>query len=228
MINGSVLTPVIATGGSFGGTGTMGSTTVGSGATLAPGQSTAILHVAGDLTLALGATYLVELNGTAAASSYHQTTVTGTVTVDGAALSLSLDFRAVPGTAFVIIDNDGVDAVSGMFTALPEGRILAINGQSFSISYQGGSGNDVVLTAVVPEPKTWLLLVIGTCFCLARTVRSSQRASRQREVGASCRSAAGHDSHIFLRARVTAGHLAEASEGNLCRRPTFSLLLRRT
>lgn len=44
--------------------------------------------------------------------------------------------------------NDGTDAIVGTFGRLPQGAVLSINGQAFSISYTGGTGNDVVLTRV--------------------------------------------------------------------------------
>jgi hypothetical protein len=48
-----------------------------------------------------------------------------------------------------IINNDGVDAVTGTFTNLPEGAtITASSGAKFKISYHGGTGNDVVLTQI--------------------------------------------------------------------------------
>src|SRR5439155_19769296 len=43
-------------------------------------------------------------------------------------------------------DNDGTDAVAGTFTGLPEGAVLVAGGQTFTVSYAGGTGNDVVMT----------------------------------------------------------------------------------
>ncbi|MEP2743990.1 MAG: calcium-binding protein, partial [Bauldia litoralis] len=47
----------------------------------------------------------------------------------------------------VIIANDSTDAVSGTFAGLPEGETVAIGSRLFSISYHGGTGNEVVLTS---------------------------------------------------------------------------------
>ena len=50
---------------------------------------------------------------------------------------------------------DGTDAVVGMFA---QGSSVTSGVDTFSINYAGGDGNDVTLTvtAVVPEPSTWV------------------------------------------------------------------------
>jgi LPXTG-motif cell wall-anchored protein len=47
-----------------------------------------------------------------------------------------------PGPGGIVIDNAGTDAVTGTFDGLPEGTEVG----GHRISYQGGDGNDVVLT----------------------------------------------------------------------------------
>ena len=161
IVDGSVIAPTTVNGGALGGSGNVAAVTVNNGGTLSPGTSAGILHVAGNLALNLGATYLVDLNGTAVGTQYDQTDVAGTVTLANATLSLRLGFSPAAGDQFTIINNDGVDAVSGTFLALPEGGVLVAGGQLFSISYAGGDGNDVVLAAVIPEAQTWMLLCTG-------------------------------------------------------------------
>ena len=51
-----------------------------------------------------------------------------------------------------LIDNDGMDAVSGTFNGLANGATVAISGQSFKIRYDAGSGNDVVLFKDIVAP----------------------------------------------------------------------------
>jgi hypothetical protein len=86
---------------------------------------------------------------------YSLLTVTGTVTLGGA---LDLDVVAgapyPPGTTFTMIDNDGSDPVVGTFTRYPEGALVVSSIQRFTISYVGGTGNDVVLTGIPPRPAT--------------------------------------------------------------------------
>ena len=174
LIKGSVVTPVVVNGGILGGTGTVGTTTIQPGATLSPGDGPGILHVAGDLTLSLGSIYLVELGGSALGIQYDQTAVVGAVALSGATLSLSLGFRPQIGMTFTVLNNDGSDGVSGTFAGLPEGAAFAVDEQSFTISYQAGSGNDVVVTAVVPEPGTWSLMIIGAVLIGAGLRRRSR------------------------------------------------------
>jgi serralysin len=132
-------------GGSLGGSAVLGAVNVASGATLSPGASTGVLST-GNLSLAAGATLLAEIAGTIPGVGHDQVQVSGSVNLAG---TLSLSVGAVaPGTTFTLIDNDGADAVTGSFAGLAEGAIVDAGTARFSISYQGGSGNDVVLTAL--------------------------------------------------------------------------------
>jgi autotransporter-associated beta strand protein len=101
-----------------------------------------------------GATVNVTLNGTTAGTGYSQINVTGTVNLTGATLSASLGggFTPTAGQTFNIINNDGNDAVTGTFAGLAEGASLTIGGRNFTISYAGGTGNDVVLTSIAGTP----------------------------------------------------------------------------
>jgi acetyl esterase/lipase len=104
-----------------------------------------------------------EVDLTAAGNDVLQ--VTGSVTLENKPLNVNLGFSPANGTTFVIVDNDGTDAVNGIFvmranptanfgTPLPEGATFATGGQHFQISYAGGTGNDVVLTAVPDTAPT--------------------------------------------------------------------------
>jgi autotransporter-associated beta strand protein len=185
VVNGSITSAVTVNGGTLGGSGTTGSITVNSGGVLSPGNSSGILHVAGNLSLALGSTYLVELNGPTAGTQYDQADVTGMVSLSDATLSVSLGFFPPIVTMFTIIDNDLNDPVSGMFNGLPEGGMFTASGESFTISYRSGDGNDVVLTAAAaatPPPTvpdaggTLMLLSVSAAalFVLRSLSRSHQ------------------------------------------------------
>ena len=92
-----------------------------------------------------------ELNGLTPGTQYDQVGVSGTVTLGGT-LVATLGFVPSPGAQFVLINNDGSDAVSGTFSGLSEGAGLQINGIDMTISYVGSTGNDVVLTVATPTP----------------------------------------------------------------------------
>ncbi len=70
----------------------------------------------------------------------------GSVTLNGAALFLRGNHTPLSGQKFVIVANDGVDATVGTFAGLPEGGTVTFNSQVLTISYAGGTGNDVTLT----------------------------------------------------------------------------------
>ena len=76
----------------------------------------------------------------------------GTVTLTGMGLAASLNYASSLSNQFVIINNDGSEAVVGTFTAKPQGFTFAIGSEQFRISYVGGDGNDVVLTQVSGIP----------------------------------------------------------------------------
>ena len=122
------------------------------GGTIRPGDSGTGSANTGNLTFGAAATLDEGINA-AVAGLFGSLHVTGTVNLGGAALLLSGSGGAVaPGNAFVIIDNDGADPVNGTFAGLPQGTTISNGpgGFDYTISYTGGSGNDVVLTAAAP------------------------------------------------------------------------------
>ena len=146
LVNGALGgTTTVSTGATLGGSGTLGAVTVSG--SLAPGNSPGIIST-GNLAFTAGATYAVQIAGTAA-GAYDRTNVTGTVTLGGSTLTVETlsGFAPTSGTSFTIIDNDGTDAVVGTFAGLAQGGIITAGGYSFSINYAGGDGNDVVLLA---------------------------------------------------------------------------------
>jgi hypothetical protein len=123
------------------------------GGTFRPSASTAA-----NLTLARGATYQETVSGyfyggpsligpDYFTSSAATTQVTGTVDLGGATLDL-IASDIPPGSPYTFIDNQGGSPVVNTFAGLPEGSsVVASNGQLFTITYAGGKGNDVVITA---------------------------------------------------------------------------------
>ncbi|HEV7893656.1 MAG TPA: Calx-beta domain-containing protein [Pyrinomonadaceae bacterium] len=107
----------------------------------------------GTLTLASAKQLLINITGTTVDTGYTQLNVAGLVNLNGANLTPIGGHMPSPGQTFVVVNNDGADAITGTFNGLPEGATIPnFLGSSFSasISYVGGDGNDAVLTVNSP------------------------------------------------------------------------------
>jgi hypothetical protein len=142
LVTGAFQRNITITDGILGGTGTVG-TVSASGGHISPGLSPGRLTTG---SVDLDGAFDVELNGIQAGTEYDQLDARGTVTLGAAALELTVGFTPPAETRFTIIANDGTDPVSGTFANLPDGGTIRAGGQTFTISYRGGDGNDVVLT----------------------------------------------------------------------------------
>ncbi len=141
--------------GTLGGTGTVG--IVSGAGTIAPGDSPGILNCS-NVSLAPVGGLSVELNGTNAGVDYDQLNVAGSVDLGGCALNVALGFTPAVSNKFLIIANDGTDAIINTFAGLPEGASFLVNNTRFAVSYTNGTGNDVVLTVipfVTGITRTW-------------------------------------------------------------------------
>lgn len=107
----------------------------------------------------IGSLTVVDLNLTDAATVQLQLAdtsndriITSTQpTLNGARLTGSLvpsNFVPEVGQVFTILQNNSSSPVLGIFSGLPEGGTTQIGDYVFSVSYLGGNGNDVTLTAV--------------------------------------------------------------------------------
>ena len=159
-ISNSSLTTV-KSGAKLTGTGTTGPLLIEDGGTNAPGLSPGITTVTGNYTN--NGTLEIEIddsftgNSPTAGTHYDQVDVTnGTVNLTNTTSVLNVvdyggsnTFAPTIGTAFVIINNDGADAVIGTFTNMAQGAVAgSVDGLDLKIYYDGGDGNDVVLVAV--------------------------------------------------------------------------------
>jgi len=140
----------------LGGTGTVGNVIVQNAGILAPGASAGTLTSAGNVTLSTGSIFRVEIGGTTAGTQYDVLHLSGTglsglIDLGSATIQASLigGFTQTVGQVFKIIDNDDTDAVSNTFAGMSEGAGVLVSGQAFRVSYVGGDGNDVTLTAIV-------------------------------------------------------------------------------
>src|SRR5262249_41886164 len=127
-----------------------GSVTAENGGTVSPGGTVAAVLPTGALTLEAGSSYRFDLGGTSPGSGgYDQIKVTGTVDLTRAKLDVHhvSGFLLQIGQTFTIIDNDSNDSVIGTFA---QGSTVVISGITLDIKYNGGDGNDVVLTVAHP------------------------------------------------------------------------------
>jgi fibronectin-binding autotransporter adhesin len=128
--------------GMIGGTGQIGHLTSTGGA-VSPGLSPGTL-TSSNVVFDSTSTFAVELTGAGA----DQLNVRGKVALGKAALALTASsLLPAEGQEFVILKNDGTDAIIDTFAGLPEGALASAGPYQFRITYAGGTGNDVVLIA---------------------------------------------------------------------------------
>ncbi len=132
ILRGSVGGSVVAnSGGTFSGTGT----------------------VASNLTISTGAVLEMKVTGLPSGGAQNDqiylSSVSSTVTLGGA-LTVVVTNEIPTNTAFVIVNNIGSALVSGTFAGKPQDSTFVASQYTWRISYTGGNGNDVTLTALSP------------------------------------------------------------------------------
>jgi len=154
VLNGTRDSIGVQSGGLLKGTGTATNVYVDANGKINPGNSPGTLTVL--QSFSLSGTYEAELlNGT----TYDKLAVGANYTGSGNAIYLDSTTSALSvvlydgwsikqGDKFTIIDNQSSTPVSNTFAGLAEGAQVSVQGVTFSISYVGGDGNDVVLTAL--------------------------------------------------------------------------------
>src|SRR5205085_1124271 len=119
-------------------------------------------------TQSAGATLLADLKSDGSAADVLNSA--GNVTLAGLLnLHVPGGGQVANGTSFTIIDPDANSTLTGAFTNATGGIVTADNGEAFKVVYNGGAdGNDVVVTALVPEPAGLALLGLAAVGLLAR------------------------------------------------------------
>jgi streptogramin lyase len=145
-VDGTLGTAIANSGSTVQGNGTIFTLYVDGGAILAPGHSPGCLTTN---QLTMKGTYNAEISGATACKSYDQIVAKESATLSGKLqLSLLDGFKPTASQAFTVISNTGTGKVNGTFAGLPEGSVVVAQDTLFNISYKGGDGNDVVLTAM--------------------------------------------------------------------------------
>src|SRR5262249_40470982 len=140
--------------------------------------STGFLHT-GDLTLASGSTFSVDLEGPVPGSDYDQVFVTGAVSIMDANLALNLVSGLSVGENLFIVLSTG--AVTGTFAGLDDGAMFTKNGVTFMIDYYpsgvlGGNVELSVVSTAVPEPTTWIGGALAIPFIVFVYIQRRRRA----------------------------------------------------
>ena len=167
-LGGSV---TVNTGTTLAGTGIItGPVTVNAGGTVAPGNSPGVLST-GSFSLVGTSTLSLELGGSTviAGTDYDQLSVIGSVDLGATstlAVSILGGFNPAFNDAFIIVLNDGIDAVNGGFAGIVDGDTVSFGGYDFTFdSTFDGNGdtnlNDVALISQIPEPSSFASLIAG-------------------------------------------------------------------
>ena len=146
--------PVYVNAGTLGGSGTIaGAVTIGSAAFLAPSSGTqtkATLTIQSSLTFSTAATYTYTFKARGSRAE------TDKVVANGVTINSNANFNLIgqtqgtlpQGLTLTVIDNTALTPIAVRFSNLPDGAIINVNGNNLQASYEGGDGNDLILTVV--------------------------------------------------------------------------------
>ena len=146
-VNGSFdSTGFVQVDGTLSGKGSAGVVTVlGTGRVRPSGQYGLNKLTTGNIALNAGSIFEI--------STGFQLVTNGTINLGGATLNVTLGLLPASNQVFKIIDNQGSGDVSGTFNGYSEGSTVVVSGVGYTLSYHGGDGNDVTLTAPVLAPR---------------------------------------------------------------------------
>jgi large repetitive protein len=162
----TVAPQVYAQGVTLSGSGTVGSITTASSATvgtppyqvtttssnISPGDGVShpgVLTADGNVELSSATNFNIALNGATAGTGYDQLNATGSINLGGSTFSGTLGFTPAAGETFTILRSTA--PVTGTFAGLPEGASLTIGGEQFTITYAADGGDAVVLTTKIAQ-----------------------------------------------------------------------------
>ncbi len=155
----------------FGDGGTVVANVINTSGIVAPGLSPGTLTIDGDYTQGIDGLLDLEIDDLA---SFDRLLINGDASLDGSlALTIADGFNLSDNMDFIVVEVAGIQ--TGFFSGLSQGSIVTSdNGFDLRIDYQGGDGNDVLLTTsfVVPEPSASMLLVFVGMGMMGRRKRA--------------------------------------------------------
>ncbi len=174
----AVVNPATISGGLLTGIGAITGSSLVANATVAPGSSPGILTFDGNATFADTTTLVFEIDGGGTAGlDYDQIVVTGNLLLaDGVAVVFDLT-RASRNQVLTLIDA-GPGSTLGRLdyggTLLEDGQAFAVGVYLLRIDYDTANG-DVLLTVLIPEPSSLLLLAAAGLALRRRRARELAR-----------------------------------------------------
>jgi hypothetical protein len=150
---------LVKSGATLSGNGSVSVIFSDSGATLMPGDAGAAGTLsANSINAGNGTTVHITLDGTTAGiGTGHYSQISGNfVNLTGATLSLSLgnDYTPAAGDVLTIVNQNANIPFPGNLNGLTQGAVIHLGSAAFRISYTGGDGNDVTLTALSTTTAT--------------------------------------------------------------------------
>lgn len=80
-------------------------------------------------------------------------------TATGNSISFQLNYAPTPGASLLVVENTGIDFISGTFTGLAQGQAVTLSygghDYPFVANYFGGTGNDLVLQWALNRVVAW-------------------------------------------------------------------------
>ncbi len=130
--------------------------------TVNPGSNVGTLTFNNPVAFATNSTLALDITGVA---TFDKLVAPDVSLASNTFLAITLGYTPAYNQSWLVVDNTGGNAIAANFFTpgagqLTEGKHFFVGGQELVISYLGGTGNDVTLTAV-PEPGSIAMLLTG-------------------------------------------------------------------
>jgi len=155
LVNGSINSLAMVTGGTLGGTGTVKNVAVSGTGRISPATATTTgtLTTTGDVSFAAGTEYTAQINSNGSPTS-DTLAVTGTLALGAevATLAFSDLGSAVLSSSVKLVLATATTAITGTFTGLPNNSSVAIGGNTYQLKYDDTVGALKAITLTFGTP----------------------------------------------------------------------------